>query len=130
MDQPGQLAEEPHRDKFDVVSASVVSGARPVAALWVAAASTTLALGLPLQGDAPGRVLSVRVFLVAAIVLTTIAAAGQLEPRAVRGLISLAIGSLVATLVLVLSGVAPAGLIALAIALAALVWVRKQPATS
>jgi len=112
------------------VSTSVVSGARPVAVLWVAAASTTLALGLPLHGDAPGRVLSVRVFLVAAIVLTTIAAAGNLDPRAERGLISLATGSLVATLVLVLSGVAPGGLIALAIALAALVWARKQPATS
>ena len=112
------------------MSSSTVSGARPRAVLWVAAASPTLALGLPLNGDSPGRVLSVRVFLVAAIVLTTIAATGNLHPRAERGLISLAIGSLVATLVLVLSGVAPAGLIALAVAFGALVWAREQSARS
>lgn len=112
------------------MSVSVVPGARSVTALWVAAASTALSLGLPLHGGTPGRVLPERVFLIAAIGLTSIAAAGHLDQRTVRGLISLAIGSLVATLALVLAGVAPAGLIVLLVALGALVWERKQRASS
>lgn len=110
------------------MSVSAVPGARSVTALWVAAASTALSLGLPLHGGSPGRVLPVRVFLVAAIVLISIAAAGHLDRRTVRGLTSLAIGSLVATLGLVLAGVAPAGLIVLLVAVTALVWACKQPA--
>ena len=94
-------------------------------ALWVAIAATALSLGLPLVGDLPGRVLTVRVLLVAAIVLLIIAMAGSTTGQTRDHLVVAAVGLLVFTAALVSRGSAPTGVVLLAIAIGSLVWQRR-----
>ena len=94
-------------------------------ALWVALAATVLSLGLPLVGDLPGRVLTVRVLLVGAIVLLTVAVAGTKRSRARGQLVVAALGLLVFTLALVIRAITPTGVVLLAIAIGSLLWQRR-----
>lgn len=98
-------------------------------ALAVAGLATLLTLGLPVEGATIGRTNSVRVFLVAAIALIAIAALSA-SPVRVRKLTLGAVVMLGITIALIVANAAPQGLIVLLIALGALVWARKAPATS
>ena len=94
-------------------------------ALWMALAATVLSLGLPLVADLPGRVLSVRVLLVGAIVLLAFAVAGSTGRRTRDHLVLGALGLLIFTAALVIRAVAPTGALLLAIAIASLLWQRR-----
>jgi hypothetical protein len=99
-------------------------------ALWVAIAATALSLGLPLVGDLRGHVLSVRVLLVGAIVLLTVAVAESRERRTREHLVGAALVLLVFTAALVIRGVTSTGVVLLAIAIGSLLWQRRAWARS
>jgi hypothetical protein len=91
----------------------------------VAAAAVVLLLALPLADGVPGRMLGVRVLLVAALVLIGFAAAEGPGPRS-RALLGDAVLALVATTVLVLGDVAATGTVLLAVAIGTLLWQRRR----
>jgi hypothetical protein len=94
-------------------------------ALWVALAATALTLGLPLVGDLPGRVLTVRVLLVGAIVLLGFAASGTSHRRNREQLVVAALALLVFTAALVVRAITPTGVVLLSIAIGSLLWQRR-----
>jgi hypothetical protein len=94
-------------------------------ALWVALAATALSLGLPLVGDRPGRVLSVRVLLVGAIVLLGFAVSGTPHRRSREHLVVAALALLVFTAALVARAITPTGVVLLSIAIGSLAWQRR-----
>ena len=94
-------------------------------ALWVAIAATGLSLGLPLVGDLPGRAHIVRVLLVGAIVLLTIAVAGAKQRRTREHLVVAALGLLVFAVALVVRVISPTGVVLLSIAIGSLLWQRR-----
>jgi hypothetical protein len=104
-----------------------VTGAhvRGSTALWMAIAATVLSLGLPLVADLPGRLLTVRVLLVGAIVLLAFAVGGSTGPRRRDHLVLGALGLLIFTAALVIRAVTPTGVVLLAIAIASLLWQRR-----
>jgi hypothetical protein len=95
------------------------------APLWVAAAAIILLLALPLADGVPGRMLGVRVLLVAALVLIGFAAAKSSGPKS-RTLLGDAVLLLVATAVLVLGDMAASGAVLLALAIGTLLWQRRR----
>jgi hypothetical protein len=96
----------------------------------MAIGATVLSLGLPLVADLPGRVLTVRVLLVGAIVLLTVAAAGSTRARTRDHLVVGALGLLILTAALVIRAVTPTGVVLLAIAIGGLLWQRRAWARS
>lgn len=94
-------------------------------ALWVALAAVVLSLGLPLVGDSPGRVLTVRVLLVGAIVLLIVALAGTKQHRTPEQLVVAALCLLVFTVALVVRAITPTGVILMSIAIGSLLWQRR-----
>jgi hypothetical protein len=91
----------------------------------MAIGATVLSLGLPLAAGLPGRVLTVRVLLVGAIVLLTLAAAGSARPRTRDHLVVGALGLLIFTAALIIRAVTPTGVVLLAIAIVSLIWQRR-----
>lgn len=95
------------------------------AALAIAAAATTLCLGLPVERGVIGRGHSIRVLLAAAIVLIAVAALSAMPARR-RGALLGAIASLGASIALVLDDVARTGLVVLIVAMVALIYAHRQ----
>ena len=109
-----------------------MSAERPRFALWVAAVATVLVLALPLVAGAdgtfelPGRALTIRVLLVAALGLVLLCAVGRRdEPQRDRQLLGIAIALLVFAAAIVIRAITPAGAVLLAIAIGALLWQRR-----
>ena len=94
-------------------------------ALWVAVAATVLCLGLPIVAGFPGRVLTVRVLLVAAVVLITLALAAPSVRQRERHLVAGAVVLLGFTMALLVRVLAPSGLVLLSIAIGSLLWQRR-----
>jgi hypothetical protein len=94
-------------------------------ALWVAIAASVLCLGLPIVAGFPGRVLTVRVLLVGAVVLIALALAAPVVRRRERHLVVGAVVLLGFTAALLVRALAPTGLVLLAIAIGSLLWQQR-----
>jgi hypothetical protein len=96
--------------------------ARDGPALWVAIAATVLSLALPLVGDLPGRVLTVRVLLAAALVFLALALPRSRPQQAREHLVTAAIGVLVFAAALLVRAITPTGAVLLSIAIGSALW--------
>jgi hypothetical protein len=99
-------------------------------ALWVAIAATVLCLGLPIVAGFPGRVLTIRVLLVGAVVLIALALAAPAARQRERRLVLGAVILLGFTAALIIRFLEPSGAILLAIAIGSLLWQRRTWARS
>jgi hypothetical protein len=110
---------------------------RSLGLLWTAIVATVLVLALPIVGTADGSVtasgreLTVRVLLVAALVLTALAAATRsLSRRGVRHLVTGALVLVGFTAALLIRFLTPTGAVLLTVAIGSLIWARRRLAES
>jgi hypothetical protein len=110
---------------------TVSSAARSPVLLWTALVATILVLALPIVGapdgsvTATGRDLTVRVLLVAAVVLTALAAVPRSSSRRrTRHLVTGAVVLVGFTAALLIRILTPTGAVLLTIAIGALLWQR------
>jgi len=98
-------------------------------ALFAAGATALLALGLPVAAGFPGRFLTIRLFLVAALAFIALAWASASHRRQQQ----FVFGALVmfgTTIALILRNASTQGLVVLLVGFGALFWARKQLASS
>jgi hypothetical protein len=109
---------------------SVSNAARSPVLLWAAIVATILALALPLVGTADGSVsltgreLTVRVLLVAALVLTALAVPRSSSRRRTRHLVTGAVVLVGFTAALLIRFLTPTGAVLLTVAIGSLLWQR------
>ena len=111
---------------------SVSNTARPPVLLWTALVATVLVLALPVVGTSdgsvtlPGRELTVRILLVAALVLTALAAAPRSSSRRrARHLITAAVVLVGFTAALLIRFLTPTGAVLLTVVIGSLLWQRR-----